>query len=177
MILKIWPELSTESRQKIFPRKQRKSPVRDRAPGRFSHSVFFALFLFTAAFFSCADKSGNDAKKIIEYGTREFENFAACAKIKPEKAWNMHYDFLKKKRGREPFFTKILYVCVGDDYLFSSHFDKMRRVSLSGVYVNSTTGETTFKKDNRKHKLQKRCDGYSKQRQTRLKNLSGPSMP
>jgi len=90
--------------------------------------------------FSC--KSKIDEMEIIAYDTNEFEQFEKNATIKKEKAWELQLNYFQEKNKE---ISGTLFFIVDNNYLFSTSYNpKIPEASLTGLYVNSETGETFF---------------------------------
>lgn len=106
--------------------------------------IIYIIFIINI--FSCKTKT--DKMKIIAYDTKEFNFFEKKALIKKEKAWELHLNYYKSQN--KEFFGTLFFV-IDDNYVFSTNYNpKIPEVSLTGVYVNSETGETMFKENNQK---------------------------
>ena len=89
--------------------------------------------------------------RIVEYGTEEFSDFEAKAKIKLEEAWQIQKDAATKGNGELGDF----FVCVDNDYVFSTYYDKLNNINLRGYYVNSQTGKVRYVDANDRYQLTK----------------------
>lgn len=96
--------------------------------------------LIMVSIFSCSPKmSYVDGHEILKYGTKDFEEFEKNATIKKEKAWEIYYE---RQRISQVHVMQWLFFVIDKDYVFSGAVDpKTRKVELSGLRINSETGE------------------------------------
>lgn len=100
--------------------------------------IFCILLLLSSGVLSMSDFRKN--KGIVEFGTKEFDHWLSDKQVAPLEAWKTHKNILREKLGKS--YAYKLWICVGDEYLFSSNgINKLRMVSLGGIYVNAYTGE------------------------------------
>lgn len=88
--------------------------------------------------------------EIIFYGTEEFKKFESNNVISIEKAWLLQIQYYKDKNQNLKF---PLYFVVDGNYVFSPYSNpKIPEASLTGVWVNATTGEVKYVENSQKIK-------------------------
>jgi hypothetical protein len=104
----------------------------------------FLLFLLLFVF-GCNPKMNYiNGHKIIRYGTTEFENFEKNAKIKKEEAWEMQKEITGKN---QVLVTQWLFFVIDKNYIFTTIVSsKKRQTELTGISINSETGEIKHEK-------------------------------
>ena len=114
--------------------------------------TFFITFIFFVSL-GAAMTNGNISEKpiIIEYGTEEFNDFVKSANITPQQAYEEIIIAIEK--NPEGIYAKLLYVCVNNEYHFTTHANKVNYITLSGFYVDATTGNVRFVQQNERYKL------------------------
>ncbi|WP_129501787.1 hypothetical protein [Malaciobacter marinus] len=81
--------------------------------------------------------------KIIAYGTPEFEEFVKKAPINLEKAWDLQLKYYEE--NEEKVIGSPLFFIINDKYIFTPYYNpKIPEVKLSGVSIDSQTGEATY---------------------------------
>ncbi|WP_419766786.1 hypothetical protein [Arcobacter sp.] len=81
--------------------------------------------------------------EIIAYGTPEFEEFVKKAPISLEKAWELQLKYYIKK-GEEVIGSPLFFIINGK-YIFTPYYNsKIPEVKLSGVSIDSQTGESIY---------------------------------
>ncbi len=104
-----------------------------------------ALLFSTSTFFYQKNKMN-----IIEYKSNEFLEFEKNAKIKVDKAWDIHIKFLIEKWIGTKWYP--LFFCIDNNYVFSNQFQpKMGKVSLNGLYIDANTGKIKYIIDSSKY--------------------------
>jgi alpha-galactosidase/6-phospho-beta-glucosidase family protein len=99
---------------------------------------FFSYGVYAMSWFK-------DDNLTVEYGTKEFKQWLSDKKVTPKQAWEIHMSLLRQRSLTYPY---KLWICVGDEYFFStSDINKLRKVELSGIYINAYTGKARFSDD------------------------------
>ena len=96
---------------------------------------------------------------VIAYGTPEFEEFVKNAPISLEKSWDIQLNFMKKSTDDFSYnFYKsnvLLFFIANENYVFTTkHINNKLNEGyfLSGIWVNSKTGNVFEKNVNEKIK-------------------------
>jgi hypothetical protein len=108
--------------------------------------ILILIIVIAIILVACFSKNVLKNKKVIIYGSKEFDEFVMNAKIKPKKAWQLQFaEFKKEFPNAKKNESYSMHICIDDDYLFSEYFNmKTGSVSLTGYYVNSQTGDVFF---------------------------------
>ncbi|AXX88406.1 hypothetical protein AMRN_2708 [Malaciobacter marinus] len=102
---------------------------------------YLAIILIVLLLSSCT--KGEDKMKIIAYGTPEFEEFVKKAPINLEKAWDLQLKYYEE--NEEKVIGSPLFFIINDKYIFTPYYNpKIPEVKLSGVSIDSQTGEATY---------------------------------
>ncbi|TAJ15227.1 hypothetical protein DMA11_02140 [Marinilabiliaceae bacterium JC017] len=85
-------------------------------------------------------------KKILYYGTKEFEAHEKNAKISKEQAWELQIEYYKANNSQRSF---SLFFIVDSNYIFPQHVKlKLNEAYLTGVWIHTETGEVRFVENN-----------------------------
>ncbi len=102
---------------------------------------YLAIILIVLLLSSCTKRE--DKMKIIAYGTAEFEEFVKKAPINLEKAWDLQLKYYEE--NEEKVIGSPLFFIINDKYIFTPYYNpKIPEVKLSGVSIDSQTGEATY---------------------------------
>ena len=97
------------------------------------------------------DENNTESPTIIEYGTKEFDDFVQSVNISPQEAYEKV--LISIENNPEGKYAKLLYICINNEYHFTMHANKVNYISLSGFYVDATTGNVRFIQQNERYKL------------------------
>jgi len=114
-------------------------------------TFFISSIFFVSLGAAMSNNSINENPNIIEYGTKQFEDFVKTAKISPQEAYNIVMSAIEKIP--DGTYATLLYICVNNEYHFTSLANKVNYIKLSGFYVNATTGKYRFIQKNERYKL------------------------
>jgi len=113
--------------------------------------TLFSFFLFISCGGSMTDENNTESPTIIEYGTKEFDDFVQSVNISPQEAYEKV--LISIENNPEGKYAKLLYICINNEYHFTMHANKVNYISLSGFYVDATTGNVRFIQQNERYKL------------------------
>ena len=123
---------------------------------RFKNYILIILMILTLT--SCT--KGDDKMEIIAYGTSEFDEFIKNAPISLNKAWDLQLDFFKQNftndvKGAMNYNsykkTSVMYFIVDKYYVYTLRplmKTKPKGKLLSGIWVNSISGEVEYNNNN-----------------------------
>lgn len=84
--------------------------------------------------------------KVIHYNTEEAKEFINNAKIKPDQAKKIQANFAFKNNKNPEAYS---FFIIDNYYAFTSQIlPKRPKASVSGIWVNATTGEAKYVKEN-----------------------------